>query len=67
MSWKGGEMPKLHPGLTDKEYWDLRLKLFNLQQFFIKEDADYEEVKRDLLDDLHNYLIIEVEEQDPWS
>ncbi|KKL63619.1 hypothetical protein LCGC14_2173250, partial [marine sediment metagenome] len=29
--------------------------------------AAYEEVKRDLLEDLHNYLITQGEEQDPWS
>ncbi len=60
-------MPKLHPGLTDKEYWDLRLRLFDLQSISEIEGAAYEEVKRDLLEDLHNYLITEAEEQDPWS
>ncbi len=59
-------MPNLHPGLTDKEYWDLRLKLFELQRQAV-DDAAYEEVKRDLLEDLHNYLITQGEEQDPWS
>ncbi len=60
-------MPSMHSGLTDKEYWDLRLKLFDLQSM-AKIGADaYEEVKRDLMEDLHNYLITEVEEQDPWS
>ena len=59
-------MPNLHPGLTDKEYWDLRLKLFELQRQAVDEAA-YEEVKRDLLEDLHNYLITQGEEQDPWS
>ena len=59
-------MPNLHPGLTDKEYWDLRLKLFELQRQAVGEAA-YEEVKRDLLEDLHNYLITQGEEQDPWS
>jgi hypothetical protein len=59
-------MPNLHPGLTDKEYWDLRLKLFELQRQTV-DDAAYEEVKRDLLEDLHNYLITQGEEQDPWS
>jgi len=62
-------MPNLHPGLTDKEYWDLRLTLFELQQnlAIFPDDGAYEEVKRDLLDDLHNYLIKQGEEQDPWS
>ena len=60
-------MPSMHPGLTDKEYWDLRLKLFDLQSIAGIEDAAYEEVKRDLMEDLHNYLVTEVEEQDPWS
>jgi hypothetical protein len=62
-------MPNLHPGLTDKEYWDLRLTLFELQQHLsiFPTDAAYEEVKRDLLEDLHNYLITQGEEQDPWS
>ena len=59
-------MPNLHPGLTDKEYWDLRLKLFELQRQ-AGDDSSYEEVKRDLLEDLHNYLITQGEEQDPWS
>ena len=59
-------MPNLHPGLTDKEYWDLRLKLFELQRQAADADA-YEEVKRDLLEDLHNYLITQGKEQDPWS
>ena len=59
-------MPSIHPGLTDKEYWDLRLKLFEIQSF-VGSDAAYQEIKRDLLEDLHNYLITEVEEQDPWS
>ncbi len=59
-------MPNLHPGLTDKEYWDLRFKLFELQGK-LPDDAAYEEVKRDLLEDLHNYLITQGEEQDPWS
>lgn len=59
-------MPSLHPGLTDKEYWDLRLKLFELQRQTV-DDTAYEEVKRDLLEDLHNYLITQVEEEDPWS
>ncbi len=59
-------MPNLHPGLTDKEYWDLRLKLFELQRRAVDEAA-YEEVKRDLLEDLHNYLITQGKEQDPWS
>jgi hypothetical protein len=59
-------MPSLHPGLTDKEYWDLRLKLIELQRQSV-DDAAYEEVKRDLLEDLHNYLITQGEEQDPWS
>ncbi len=59
-------MPNLHPGLTDKEYWDLRLKLFELQRQD-GDDSSYEEVKRDLLEDLHNYLITQGEEQDPWS
>ena len=59
-------MPSLHPGLTDKEYWDLRLRLFELQRQTV-DDAAYEEVKRDLLEDLHNYLITQEEEQDPWS
>ena len=67
-NWKGEEVPKLHPGLADKEYWDLRLKLFELQQQGLFTDSDaYEEIKRDLLEDLHNYLIIQVGEQDPWS
>lgn len=62
-------MPSMHPGLTDKEYWDLRLKLFELQRLVhnLPADLGLEEVKRDLLEDLHNYLITEVEEQDPWS
>jgi len=61
-------MPSLHPGLTDKEYWDLRLKLFELQQQGLFTDSDaYEEIKRDLLEDLHSYLITQGEEQDPWS
>ncbi len=62
-------MPKLHPGVTDKEYWDLRLKLFELQRlvYDLPADLGLEEVKRDLLEDLHNYLITEVEEEDPWS
>jgi len=62
-------MPSLHPGLTDKEYWDLRLKLFELQQelAIFSDSAGYEEVKRDLLEDLHSYLITQGEEQDPWS
>ncbi len=60
-------MPNLHPGLTDKEYWDLRIKLFELQQHLLPDDAAYEEVKRDLLEDLHNYLTTQAEEQDPWS
>jgi hypothetical protein len=62
-------MPNLHPGLTDKEYWDLRLTLFELQQHLsvFPDDAAYEEVKRDLLEDLHNYLITQEEEKDPWS
>ncbi len=59
-------MPNLHPGLTDKEYWDLRLKLFELQRQAVDEAA-YEEVKRDLLEDLHNYLITQGKEQDPWN
>jgi len=59
-------MPSLHPGLTDKEYWDLRLALVELQRQTV-DDAAYEEVKRDLLEDLHNYLITQEEEQDPWS
>ena len=59
-------MPNLHPGLTDKEYWDLRLKLFELQRQSA-DKAAYEEVKRDLLEDLHNYLITQGKEQDPWS
>lgn len=60
-------MPNLHPGLADKEYWDLRFKLFELQQQTVKDDVVYEEIKRDLIEDLHNYLIVQTEEQDPWS
>jgi hypothetical protein len=62
-------MPSLHPGLTDKEYWDLRLTLFELQRdlAIFPDEGAFEEVKRDLLEDLHNYLIKQGEEQDPWS
>ena len=59
-------MPRPHPNLADYEYWDLRLRLFDLQRQTV-DDADYEEIKRDLMDDLHNYLIVQAGEQDPWS
>lgn len=55
---------RLHSGVTDKEYWDLRLKLFELQKQTVGEDADYEELKRDLIEDLNNYL---KQERDPWD
>ena len=57
----------LHLALNDFEYWDLRLRLFELQRQTISDDAAYDEVKRDLIEDLHNYLITQVEEEDPWS
>jgi hypothetical protein len=60
-------MLSLRPGLTDKEYWDLRLKLLELQRDMAPNLAAYAELRRDFLDDLHNYLILQVEEQDPWS
>ncbi len=60
-------MASLHPELTDKDYWDLRLRLFEIQQDLATDLAAYEELKRDLVDDLHNYLITQAEEQDPWS
>ena len=60
-------MSRPHSNLTDYEYWDLRLRLFDLQRGGIASDADYEEIKRDLMDDLHNYLIVQTGEQDPWN
>ena len=60
-------MASLHPELTDKDYWDLRLRLFDLQCVAGIDDAVYEELRRDLVDDLHNYLITLAEELDPWS
>ncbi len=62
-------MAKLHPKLTDKEYWNLRFKLIELQELIpnLPEDLGLEEVKRDLLEDLHNYLILQIGEQDPWT
>jgi len=59
-------MPRPHSNLADYEYWDLRLRLFDLQCQIIS-DEDYEEIKRDLMDDLHNYLIVQTGEQDPWN
>lgn len=59
-------MPRQHPNLADYEYWDLRLRLFDLQRGGLVDD-DYEEIKRDLMDDLHSYLITQAGEQDPWN
>jgi len=60
-------MSSPHPNLTDYEYWDLRLRLFDLQRGGLGDDGAYEEIKRDLLDDLHSYLITQAGEQDPWN
>ena len=60
-------MPRQHPRIEDYEYWDLRLRLFDLQRQSPMDDAIYDELKRDLIDDLNTYLITHAEEQDPWD
>jgi hypothetical protein len=59
-------MNKLHPKLTDMEYWTLRFKLLEIQKQLSSRDL-YAEQERDILDDLHSYLVLQEEETDPWN
>jgi len=59
-------MAKLHPTLTDVEYWNLRFSLLGIQKLTVPKEA-YTELERDILDDLHSYLILQAEEPDPWN
>jgi hypothetical protein len=54
----------LHPNLTDREYWELRFKLFDLQRQTDVGASTYLQIELDLIEELYNYLR---KEYNPWD
>lgn len=57
-------MGKLHTELSDYEYWQLRLRLLELQKKVLSDYGDYDKLLRDLLEEMNNYL---EDKNDPWN